>query len=305
MTGWRVIAVMMMGLLLPWVGTAEIASPPQKPPQKPDVIDKSVKPKSAPGGPAMLGNAKGPVEIIADQALEWRRDSSAYVARGNAKASQGGVSVSADLLIAYYQEDGDNKNSIYRIDARGNVRLVSADATARGDNAVYDLEKAVAVIKGKNLQLETATDLITARDSLEYWRDRNLAVARGNAVATREKNRLQSDVLTARFEPGAGGNLEMKVIEARGGVTIQTPTEVVRGDNGEYNVKSRQALLKGNVKITRGQSQLNGDQAEVDMVSGNSRLIAGPKGKTRVRGLFSPADSKPANKKTTDSPPKK
>jgi lipopolysaccharide export system protein LptA len=294
MNGLLRAAVVLMALV-PFVTIAEPVKPSAivKPPEKPPIgVDKNIKPQKPPSGNALLGNGNGPIEITADQALEWRRDAKAYVARGNAKANQGGVSVSADLLIAYYQEDAEKKNNIYRIDARGNVRLVSADATARGDNAVYDLEKAVAVIKGNNLQLSTATDVITARDSLEYWRDRNLAVARGNAVATREKNRLQSDILTARFAPDSTGNLAMKTIEAKGAVTIQTPTELVRGDSGEYDLSSDQAVLKGNVKITRGKSQLNGDQAEVDMVSGNSRIIAGPKGKNRVRGLFSPADKK-------------
>lgn len=252
----------------------------------------TAKPKKPPGKSSTLGSGNGPVEILADEALEWRRDASAYVARGNAYASQGGVQVRADMLVAYYHEDANKKTSIYRIDARGNVRLTSADATAQGDNAVYDLQKAVAVIKGKKLRLATATDVVTARDSLEYWRDSNLAVARGNAVLTREQNRLQSDVLTARFSKNAKGTMEMSRIDARGGVTITTPEEVIRGDDGQYQVSSRQAVLTGNVKITRGKSQLNGAQAEVDMVSGNSRLIAGPKGKGRVRGLFSPADKK-------------
>lgn len=253
------------------------------------------KPRMPPGKNSMLGNGNGPVEILADEALEWRRDASAYVARGNAKASQGGVTVKADLLVAYYHSDAQNKNSIYRIDARGHVFLTSADATAQGDNAVYDLQKAVAVIKGRNLRLSTATDVVTARDSLEYWRDSNLAVARGNAVLTRAESRLASDVLTARFARDSKGTMAMNRIDARGGVVITTPTETVRGDDGQYIVQSRQAVLKGNVKITKGKSQLNGDQAEVDMITGNSRLIASPKVKgkgSRVRGLFTPADAK-------------
>jgi lipopolysaccharide export system protein LptA len=48
------------------------------------------------------------------------------------------------------------------------------------------------------------------------------------------------------------------------------------------------ARLAGKVRITRGQNQLNGTEAEVNMKTGISRLLAGTG--ERVKGLVIPND---------------
>ena len=51
--------------------------------------------------------------------------------------------------------------------------------------------------------------------------------------------------------------------------------------------------MNGSVKITRGQTQLNGDRAEVNLNTGVSRLLTMVKGQKksneRVRGIFMPS----------------
>src|SRR5262245_44864339 len=56
---------------------------------------------AATGGESGLGfdnSSKDPLEISADNGIEWKRDARTYTARGNALAKQGGTSVSADTL---------------------------------------------------------------------------------------------------------------------------------------------------------------------------------------------------------------
>jgi lipopolysaccharide export system protein LptA len=241
----------------------------------------------------------GPIEILADGGLEWQRDAKAYIARGNASASRGDFKVEADTLIAYYREKADGGTEIYRLDADGNVRLLTADATVTGDKAAYDVAQKVAIVTGDKLQLTTATDRISARKSLEYWQERNLAVARGEAQATRAENTLRSDVLMARFAEDQTGEMAMRLVDATGGVVIQTPAELVRGSQGRFDVQTNIATLTGDVRLTRGETQLNGDRAEVNMDTGVSRLFtaAGADGKRRVRGVVTPddlSDAKPA-----------
>src|SRR5690606_31299471 len=89
--------------------------------------------------------------------------------------------------------------------------------------------------------------------------------------------------------PASGGDLEMQAISAQGGVTITTPTDVARGDEGVYDLSTRIATLSGNVRLTRGGNQLNGDYAEVNLETGVSRLLSRPgTGEGRVRGLLVP-----------------
>ena len=54
------------------------------------------------------------------------------------------------------------------------------------------------------------------------------------------------------------------------------------------------AKLKGNVKITRGPNQIEGDAAEVDTKTGVSKMLASPEAKNnsgRVRGLLIPGSN--------------
>ncbi len=228
----------------------------------------------------------GPIQIEADDGIEWQRAKQLYVARGNAHASQGAVTVSGDELIAYYTPNAEGGNEIYRIDANGNVRIVSTNQVAQSDNAVYDIKGAVLVMTGKTVRLDTPDDTIVAHDSLEYYEQRQYAVARGDALAIRGDRRVRADVLTAHF--GAGGtSSEMERIEAHGNVLVSTPTDIVRAEKGDYNPKRGFATVTGNVKITRGDTQLNGERAEVNFETGESRILSTGTGE-RVRGLFLP-----------------
>ena len=192
---------------------------------------------------------------------------------------------------ANYRPDAEGNNEIYQIDIEGNVRIVSPGETVYAQVGRYDLDQAVMVLRGDNLRIVTEEDVITARDSLEYWEQLQVAVARGNAVAIRGDQKLRADSLTAHLREDDKGKMEIRRIDAVGGVEIATPTEFISGDKAVYYVQRRFATLNGAVKVTRGENQLNGEYAEVDLVTGVSKLMAGPPGSTssqRVRGLLIP-----------------
>ncbi len=243
-----------------------------------------------------LGEAEEPVEISADEGIEWRSKEKVYVAIGNARAARGDLELFGDRLSAFYRDREDGGTEIYRVEAQGNVRIVSPNESAFGDEGYYDVDRGVAMLTGEGLRLETGEDVITARDALEYWENERKAVARGEAVAVREDTRIMADVLTAHFEENAEGKLDLYAINAKGNVRISTPTEFVSSESGVYYVKEELAELFGAVKITRGQNQLNGGYAEVNLATGVSRLLAAPPGgvaEGRVRGLLVPGEETP------------
>jgi lipopolysaccharide export system protein LptA len=241
---------------------------------------------ATPPASAQLGLAAGssdqPMQVDADQGIEWLRDQSVYIARGNAKVSRGNVTVHGDTLTARYRPKGEGGSEIYQLEAQGNVRIVSPNETIVADRAVYDADQAVLVMTGKNLKLTTRQDVITARDSLEYWEKRQLAVARGNAEATRDKKKIRADVLSAQLVEGANKELKIRRVDAFGGVDVRTDQEVAKGEKGVYMLEQGTATLIGNVRITRGQNQLNGEVAEVNLNTGVSRLLSGPQGRSRA-----------------------
>lgn len=237
------------------------------------------------------------LEIQAEQGIAWRRQDRVYVARGNARVTRGDLSVRAGKLTAHYREQsGSDGTTIHRIVAEGDVELTTPGETAYGNRGIYDLEKGVMVLRGSDLRLVADSETITAKDSLEYWTERNLAVARGSAEARRAVNggerRVAADILAAHLAQGNGGGPDrIRRIEAFDNVRIASPDTVVRGDKGVYVAQSRTATLVGDVRISRGGNQLNGGYAEVNLATGVSRLLGAPpdsKAEARVRGLLRP-----------------
>ncbi|MFA5040315.1 MAG: hypothetical protein WC464_01600, partial [Bdellovibrionales bacterium] len=135
-----------------------------------------------------------PVEITADESLEWHQVKNIYVAKGNAKAVSGDLTVTADLLTAHKRDTPkvkakktDNKaagtGDIDKLTAEGNVVILKSGSRITGDLAVDDLDKKVVIVTGDNLRYENDKQVVTARESLEYWEDRKTAIARGKATA--------------------------------------------------------------------------------------------------------------------------
>jgi lipopolysaccharide export system protein LptA len=166
----------------------------------------------------------GPIQITAQNGIEWRQTEQVVIAKGDAKAVRGAVTVTADQLIAWYRRKagagpnqppagGVNKvaqsgsaqpgttqsgppqssggladatqtegNEVYRMRAEGNVHIYTQTDQGWGDQATYDLDQAVLVMTGNALKLTTPNDTLTARDTVEYWSQKHMAVARGDAV---------------------------------------------------------------------------------------------------------------------------
>jgi lipopolysaccharide export system protein LptA len=269
------------------------------------------------------GGSGTPIEITASNGIEWDRDAKRYVATGNAAARQGDTSVYGDRLVAWYREAATGGTEIFRYEAIGNVRFETPTQKVEGDRGIFDVDSEVVVVTGRALRLTTPTDTLTARDTLEYWAAREIAVARGNAMIVSGERRMTADVMTAHFvqqQPQArtaaapargqqnarsgqrpatgnapGGNdARLQRVEAFGNVHVSTPTEIARGDRGVYNMQTSIAQLAGNVRLTRGDNQMAGDFGEVNMNTGISRLLSAPgSGDGRVRGLLIPQQARP------------
>jgi lipopolysaccharide export system protein LptA len=265
---------------------------------------------AVPGTALDAGNTSGPIEIDAEEGIEWRRDEKVYIARGHAKAKRGDMTLYADTLTAHYDDSGGG-SKVTRVVAEGAVRIATPTQTVYGDKADYDMNQGVVVITGQDLKATTATQTITAKDRFEYWAKRDIVVARGNVVMTEPGKKVSADLVTGYFIAGADGKRDLKQVEATGNVIIVDKAEVAHAQKGIYDPKRGLATLSGGVKITRGKNQLNGQYAEVNLNTGVSRLLGGPKGKGdgRVHTLIVPEQNatdagtgtgaaKPATKKT-------
>jgi len=229
------------------------------------------------------------IEVLADNGIEWQQDKLLFIARGNARATRGQMTVYADELRAYYREKADGGSEVWRLDALGNVRIKSVAETAYGDKAVFDVDNSILILTGKRVRLETPTDKIYAERQLEYWDLKKMAVARGNAVAIQGNKKLNADVLAAYFRPNKKKENKVYRIDAFENVKVTTANDTATGDRGVYNVESGVATLTGDVKLKRGQNVLKGCRAVVNLNSNVSKLFnCAANGVNRVQGVLIP-----------------
>jgi lipopolysaccharide export system protein LptA len=201
-------------------------------------------------------------------------------------------------------------NEVYRMRAEGNVHIYTATDQGWADQATYDLDQAVLVMTGHALKLTNPNDTLTARDTVEYWSRKHMAVARGDAVVvTADARRISADTLVAytldaAAAPAAAPNTpppparpgdsvaemagKLERVEAFNNVSIRTATDIVTGDRAVYVPDTGIAHLGGHVRISRGGNQVNGSEAVVNMKTGVATLLAGDSG--RVTGLVIPND---------------
>jgi lipopolysaccharide export system protein LptA len=280
----------------------------------------------APGGALGLtsqDNGK-PIRIEADNGIEWQQAKRIYIARGNATATRGQTSVRADTLYAYYRSAaaaGAGKNAapvlrgnprpqglgaletgstqVYRIEADGHVMFATPTQTAYGDHAIYDVDRALMVLTGKNLKIVTPQDTVTARDSFEWYDQKQIGVARGDAIAVRAgppKKTIRADILIAEITKPPNEAARISKIDAHGHVVLTSQDQVAQADAAVYNLTSGIATLSGHVTLTRGSNVLRGQYAVVDTNRNVARLLSAPPSakltgpRPRVEGLLIPND---------------
>jgi len=277
----------------------------------------------APPALAQLGTTDSwtPINVQSDSGIEWQQDKQIYIARGNAVATRGPASIKADTLIAHYRQiktpnpnaaNTEGNTEIYRIEAEGNVVVTRDNRTVVGDRADYDVDQGVGIMRGKSLKLTTASDTVTARDALEWYDTKQIAVARGDAVAVHNGRTVKADILTAYMiknappgqppapgnppsapakppaspavagkppdKPGAtpaAGSEDSKIdrMDAQGHVVVIGAEDIGRGDYAVYNATTGICTLLGNVVITRGKDVITGQYAVMDMNRNISRIL--------------------------------
>lgn len=246
------------------------------------------------GGGFGLDDDEKPIEISAENGIEWKRDARTYTARGNAIAQQGETSIAADTLIAYL----DDNDELSRWVAIGNVKIQTKQSTSYGDRAEYQEASRLLVMTGRKLKVVTDKQTVTARDQIEYWRDKDAVVAKGAVVIVREdkETTIHSDQATGYFrdkvddpatpEDETGDGSEIYQVDAVGHVRVDRKEQTAFSDKLAYNPDTEIAILTGNVVIDSKKNHYTGGRAELDLKNDISRLL--PAAGQRVHTIIMP-----------------
>ena len=123
-----------------------------------------------------------------------------------------------------------------------------------------------SALKGhnSNAPVDVAADRIEVQDRADR------AVFSGNVVARQAELTLAAPRLTVAYS--SGGGIEIERIDASGGVTVRSPSETATGQYAIYDIDSRLITMVGGVRLTRGDSIVNGGRLVIDLDTGRAVL---------------------------------
>ena len=168
----------------------------------------------------------------------------------------------------------------------GIILAVTALSATAGSAQVRQ-EQPVSALKGHN----SNADIDVSSDRIEVQDRADRAIFAGNVRANQGELSLNTPRLTVAYSGGQGnGGVQIRRLDAAGGVTVKSPSETARGDFGIYDLDRRLITLIGNVQLYRQQNQVNGARLVIDLDSGRAVVDGGPPGVNssggRVTGHF-------------------
>jgi lipopolysaccharide export system protein LptA len=192
----------------------------------------------------------------------------------------------------------EGPTEVYRLEALGNVRFVTPTQTGYGDHADYNVDTTLLVMTGRHMRIVTPHDQLSARDSIEWYDNRQLGVARGDAVDIHDGKTLSADILLATIAHAPGQQAQISRIDGRGNVFVSSQDQIGRGDAGVYDAKTGVVTLQGHVRLTRDKDEMRGDYGVVDVNRNVGYLLPKPphervaEGSHRVEALVMPDNKK-------------
>src|SRR3954470_10161208 len=146
----------------------------------------------------------------------------------------------------------------------------------------------VSALKGHNSN--APVDVTAERIEVQDRADR--AIFAGNVHVTQAELSLDTARLTVAYSGGQSqpGGVQIRRLDAAGGVVVHSPSETAKGDFGIYDLDRKLITLIGNVQLTRDQNLVNGARLVIDLDSGRAVIDGGPPGVNqsggRVMGHF-------------------
>jgi lipopolysaccharide export system protein LptA len=148
------------------------------------------------------------------------------------------------------------------------VVLASAGAVAQTQKS----NEPISALKGhdSNAPIDLQADRLEVQDRADR------AMFSGNVHVKQAELTLDTARLTVAYS--SAGGVQIDRLDASGGVTVRSPSEVAKGDFGIYDLDKKLITLVGNVMLTRQDSQIAGQRLVIDLDSGRAVIDGGPAG---------------------------
>jgi lipopolysaccharide export system protein LptA len=157
-------------------------------------------------------------------------------------------------------------------DMRRITIMICAAITCAGVAGVARAADPVSALKGhdSNAPIDVAADRIEVQDRADR------AIFAGNVRVRQATLALDTERLTVSYS--SGGGIQIRRLDAAGGVVVRSPSETARGNFAIYDLDKRLITLIGAVQLNRGASQVMGSRLVIDLDSGRAVIDGGAPG---------------------------
>jgi len=128
-------------------------------------------------------------------------------------------------------------------------------------------------------------------DELEIKQKENLAIFSGKVNVVQGKLTLKAARLVVKYlnaDKKTDGKQEISKLNATGGVIVTSENQSATSDWATMDVKKNTIIMGDRVVISQDGNIIRGNKVLVDLNSGYSRIISGPKTGGRVKAIFKP-----------------
>jgi len=145
-------------------------------------------------------------------------------------------------------------------------------AAALTQGALAQNKDPVSALRGhdSNAPIDVDADRIEVQDRADR------AIFAGNVKVRQATLSLDTERLTVAYS--SGGGVQIRRLDAAGGVVVRSPSETARGNFGIYDLDKKLITLIGDVQLRRAGSQVMGSRLVIDLDSGRAVIDGGPPG---------------------------
>ena len=130
----------------------------------------------------------------------------------------------------------------------------------------------VSALKGH----DSSAPVDVTADRIEVQDRSDRAIFAGNVHVKQASLSLDTERLTVAYS--SGGGVQIRRLDASGGVTVRSPSETARGNFGIYDLDRKLITLVGAVQLNRGGSQISGSRLVIDLSTGRAVIDGGAPG---------------------------
>ena len=170
--------------------------------------------------------------------------------------------------------------------------IIFATAFGVASAAFAQSREPVSALKGhdSNAPVDVNADRIEVQDRADR------AIFVGNVHVKQAELTLDTQRLTVAYS--SDGGVQIRRLDAAGGVTVRSPSETAKGDFGIYDLDRKLITLIGNVELTRQNDRVSGARLVIDLDSGRAVVDGGPPGVNQSGGRVTGHFTVPQNQKS-------